>query len=86
VIASDLTSVLGYLKAIADTAMEAHDRFYVEDENFARTIPIDTLGVKTTEFAIPPEQAQALFDSGAKAAATFLQTWDFNAYKAKYRA
>ena len=42
--------------------MEAHDRFYVEQANYARTIPIPTIGVHTTEFDIGQDQAQALFD------------------------
>jgi NTE family protein len=83
--AEPATSLVAYVKALADTAMEAHDRFYVEDENFARTIPIPTLGVKTTEFGIKPERARALFDSGRQAAASFLAGWDFQEYVAKYR-
>jgi NTE family protein len=78
-------SMLGYLKSLADTAMQAHDRFYVEDEDFARTIPIPTLGVKTTEFDITPQCRDALLDSGRTAATTFLASWDFQEYIAKYR-
>ncbi len=74
-----------YLHALADTMMEAHDRFYVEQANYARTIPIPTLGVKTTEFNIDPARAQALFDSGRGAARRFLDSWDFEAYKAQFR-
>ena len=48
--------------------MEAHDRFYVEQANYARTIPIPTLDVTTTEFDITPEKTQKLFDSGKQAA------------------
>ena len=32
--------------------MEAQDRFYVEQANYALTIPIPTMGVNTTEFDI----------------------------------
>ena len=45
-------SDIDFLKAIAETMMEAHDRFYVEQANYARTIPIPTMGVRTTEFDI----------------------------------
>ena len=34
------------MKALAQTMMEAHDRLYVEQSNYARTIPIPTLGVR----------------------------------------
>jgi hypothetical protein len=36
-------SDIDFLKAIAETMMEAHDRFYVEQAHYARTIPIPTL-------------------------------------------
>jgi NTE family protein len=75
-----------FAKAIVDTMMEAHDRFYVEQANFARTIPIPTLGVRTTEFDIQPDRAQALFDSGAQAAQKFLAGWNFDDYIARFRS
>jgi NTE family protein len=82
---ADTASPVGYIKAVIETMLMAHDRFYVEDEDFARTIPIPTLGISTTDFSITPERAQALFQSGQDAAAAFLKTWDFEAYLAKYR-
>ncbi len=78
-------SDVGFVKAIADTMMEARDRFYVDEANYARTIPIHTLGVHTTEFGITPERASALFQSGRDAAGAFLAGWDFEAYIAKFR-
>jgi NTE family protein len=84
--AEPASSLTAYVKAIADTAMEAHDRFYIEDQSFARTIPIPTLGVRTTEFNITPERARALFESGRKAAADFFESWDFQLYVTKYRS
>jgi NTE family protein len=80
-----MLSPVGYVKAIADTMMQAHDRFYVEQANYARTIPIPTCGVTTTQFAITPAQANELFESGRGAAAKFLETWDFDKYIAKFR-
>lgn len=65
--------------------MEAHNRLYVEQAEYARTIPIPTEGVKTTEFDIPQSQAQALFDSGAQAATEFLAGWHFSRYIEKFR-
>jgi NTE family protein len=81
----DVGSDLDFLKVIVETMAEAHDRFYVEQANYARTIPIPTLGVKTTQFDISPQQSQALFNSGKAAAAEFLDTWDFQAYTDKFR-
>ena len=78
-------AVLDYVKSLAQTMMEAHDRMYVEQANYARTIPIPTLGVGTTEFDLSKERALALFDSGRWAAEKFLDKWDFDAYIAEFR-
>jgi NTE family protein len=80
------TSLVDYVKAIAMTMMEAHDRLYLEEADFARTIPIPTMGVGTTEFDITPERADRLFQSGRDAAAGFLDRWDFDAYVREYRS
>jgi NTE family protein len=78
-------SLIDYVKSLAHTMMEAHDRLYVEQANYARTIPIPTLGVATTEFDISAARVQALYDSGRKAASDFLDRWDFDAYIAAFR-
>lgn len=80
-------SIGGFLLAIAHTMMEAHDRLYVEEANYARTIPIDTLGVQTTQFSIDddPDLKERLYESGQDAAAAFLKTWDFDAYIRAFR-
>jgi NTE family protein len=78
-------AVIDYLKALAETVMEGHDRLYVEQESFARTIPIPTLGIRTTEFDLSPARALALYESGRRAAVEFLARWDFEAYVAEFR-
>jgi NTE family protein len=80
-----VSALIDYVKAMAQTMMEAHDRLYIEKEQFARTIPIPTLGVGTTEFDITPERALALYESGRSATAKFLDTWDFGRYVAEFR-
>jgi NTE family protein len=79
-------SIIDYVKALASTMMEAHDRLYLEKATFVRTIPIPTLGISTTEFGITPERVRVLYESGRKAALDFLDRWDFEAYKAEYRS
>ena len=79
-------AVIDYVKALAQTMMEAHDRLYVEQANYARTIAIPTLGVGTTEFDLSRERALALYDSGRWAAERFLDKWDFDAYIAEFRS
>ena len=77
--------MIAYVRAMAQTMMEAHDRLYVESADFARTIPIPTLGVGTTAFDLSAERKLALYDSGRWAAEEFLKTWDFDAYITAYR-
>jgi NTE family protein len=78
-------SLIDYLKSLASTMMEAHDRLYLDNATFARTIPIPTLGVGTTEFDIAPERVKALYDSGHTAASEFLDGWNFDAYIDAFR-
>jgi NTE family protein len=73
------------ISSMIHTMMEAHDRLYLEQAQYARTIPIPTLGVHTTEFDISKERAQALYDSGRQAAEKFLETWNFQAYVEAFR-
>jgi NTE family protein len=77
---------VAFLKAIVETMMEAHDRLYVQQADYARTIPIPTLGVTTTQFDISPAQTAALFESGRSAAAAFLDGWNFERYIAQFRS
>lgn len=77
--------VVGFVKALVGTMLEAHDRLYLEQADFARTIPIPTLGVRTTEFDLAPERAAALHEAGRRAAEEFLAGWDFGLYVEAFR-
>ena len=74
-----------YAKAMADMIMEAHDRLYVTDADFARTIPIPALGVAATAFDLTHERKTALYQAGRDAAERFLDSWSFPAYVAAFR-
>lgn len=78
--------IFDYVRALASTLMEAHDRRYVEQADYARTIGIPTLGVGTTEFDLDAGRKLDLYDSGARAAEAFLATFDFERYKAEFRS
>jgi NTE family protein len=80
-----LDPLVDYLMDLVSTALEAHDRLYIESDNFARTIPIPTLGISTLDFQLPHEKTTALFESGRRAAKNFLTTWDFDRYIKTYR-
>lgn len=80
------TGIVTYLKDLVSTMLEAHDRMYLANDAFVRTIPIPTLGVRTTEFDLSTERADALYESGCSAAEDFLSRWNFDAYKATFRS
>ena len=78
-------SLIDFAKSLAQTMMAAHDRMYLDEATYARTIAIPTLGVGTTEFEITPDRVEALYQSGHDAATEFLGEWDFQAYIEEYR-
>jgi NTE family protein len=78
-------SLLDFVKSLALTMMAAHDRMYLDQATYARTIAIPTLGVGTTEFEITPDRVKALYDSGHQAATDFIANWDFKAYIEEFR-
>ena len=81
----DVRGPISYLMAMFGTAMEAHDQRYVEQHNFARTIAIDGLGVSGTDFGITDQKKEELYASGVAAATKFLERWDFDAYRERWR-
>ena len=83
---SNVPCGIDMLKALMSTMLSAHDRLYMNDETFARTIAIPTHGIASTQFDLTQEQAQQLYESGKMAAATFFKTWDFEAYMATYKS
>jgi NTE family protein len=81
-----ITGPLSELAAIVFTAMAAQDAYYLRTDKFARTITIDTLDVRMTDFNLSAERKEALYQSGVAAAKDFLAHWDFDRYKALYRS
>jgi NTE family protein len=77
--------VVDFLSSLLHTMMDAHDRMYLDNDTFVRTICIPTLGVPATDFAQADNHLDALCASGHSAASTFLETWDFQQYIVRYR-
>ncbi len=75
--------IFDFVKALVQTMLEAHDRMYLENDSYVRTIGVPTL--RTTEFDLSRERAEQLYRSGREAAERFLQTWNFEEYKAAFR-
>lgn len=74
-------------RSMLATMTSFHDQMHVDDPGvLARTIFIDTFGVKATDFDLGRETAERLFQSGRSAAASFLADWDFASYVERFRA
>jgi NTE family protein len=82
---NDVTGPLSLLASVFLTMLEAHDRMYISNGAFVRTVMVPTMGVKTTEFDLARERAEALYQSGVEAGRDFFRTWDFERYKATFR-
>ncbi len=78
-------NIFDFVKALVQTMLEAHDRMYLENDSYVRTIGVPTLGVRTTEFDLSRRRAEQLYQSGRSAAEKFLQTWNFDEYKLAFR-
>jgi hypothetical protein len=80
-----LRKTVAYLASLVSTMTDAHDKLYLEKADFARTITISNLGVRTTEFNLSRERAEALFNEGRRSAERFLEAWDFEGYVELFR-
>ena len=68
-----------------------YDRMHVDDPSaLARTIFVDTMKVRATDFEIDAQTQQQLYDNGRKAAEQFLDgapgqpAWNWDSYLATY--
>jgi NTE family protein len=65
--------------------MEAHDKAYISQANFDRTVGIPTMGIQTTQFELTDEDKTLLLRAGQEAAIKFFKTFDFKGHNQKYR-
>jgi NTE family protein len=79
-------------RAMLGTLTSFYDRIYLEREEVqARTIFIDTMKVRATDFDLDRSTQQQLYDNGRAAAERFLDGtddkpgWDFDAYIERFR-
>jgi NTE family protein len=82
----EVSGTLGLLKAMVGTMSNFHDQMHIDDPAVvARTMFIDTLDVKATDFDLGREAQDALHSNGQRAARKFLAAWDFADYLRRYR-
>jgi len=90
----DLLPVLGLLKhgpidfteTLMTTMIVGHDQAQLAKPWIAaRAIEVDTDEVGVVDFGITEVQQQGLYENGRRAAGQFLQTWDWEKYRARFR-
>jgi len=84
--ANPTNNVLQISHALLNTMLRAHDRLYMDDHTYVRTIAVPVGGISGTKFNLTSEDADKLYQNGRNAAEQFFSTWDFDAYKAAYRS
>jgi NTE family protein len=89
---NDVHDVLDLTRAMIGTMTSFFDRMHLDDPQvLARTIFVDTMGVKATDFDIDAKTQEQLYQNGRAAAERFLDggdghpAWNFEEYVAKFR-
>ncbi|KGX90127.1 patatin-like phospholipase family protein [Pontibacillus marinus] len=83
---SENLGTIGIYKSIFKTMLQAHDLRHLDKEADTRTVKIPTGNISITDFGLSESQEQWLYHSGYDAASTFLETWNFEEYKRKFRS
>jgi NTE family protein len=65
-----------YSWALIETVLEAQENRHLHDDDWQRTIYIDTLDVGTTDFDISDEKKLALIKSGTDGCARYFEWYD----------
>ncbi len=74
-----------FIMSLVTTMMDAHDKAYIDQANYQRTIGIPTMGIQTTQFDLSHEDKNLLLRSGQEAAIQFFEQWDFAAHNSEFR-
>jgi NTE family protein len=80
-----IRATVSYLWSLVATMTAAHDRLYVDQADYARTILIPVSGVKATDFELSEDKAEELHRNGKAAAEEFLEHWHFDEYIEAFR-
>jgi NTE family protein len=90
-----INNPISFLKALVTTMIDAHDNYHISKSkgDYDRTIGIPTVidmrgiekEIKATDYDITQEESLALFKNGEETARKFLEKWDFEEWKRKYR-
>jgi len=73
---NEVDNFFDYVKALVSTMMESQANLHIHGDDWQRTIYIDTIGVKTTEFGLTDAKKQKLEASGKKGTTTYFKWYD----------
>jgi NTE family protein len=75
-VAEKIDDFFDYTKNLLKTILDAQANQHLHSDDWQRTIYIDTLGVKATEFKIKDAKKEALVKSGRKGAQNYFKWYD----------
>lgn len=73
---NQIDDFFSYAWSLVDTFMESQENQHLHSDDWQRTIYIDTLGVKTTDFDLDDEQKDALVESGRTHTKKYFEWYD----------
>ena len=82
---AEIDDFLSYSINLIKTIMDSQSNTHLHSDDWQRTIYIDTLGVKTTEFSLSDAKKKALVNSGRKGTRAYFKWFDDPANKAVNR-
>lgn len=74
-----------YTWALINTVLEAQQSYHLHSDDWDRTVYIDTLGVKTTDFCLSNTKKQDLIASGSKGMSSYLSWYNSSTSNPKNR-
>lgn len=71
-----IDSFFDYTWALIHTVLESQQNSHLHSDDWARTVYIDSLGVKTTDFDLSAEMKEKLLQSGRSCTASYFEWYD----------
>lgn len=71
-----INNFVDYMMRLLETVTEAESNSHLDSNDWHRTIYVDTLGVKTTEFNLTAEKKNALIESGRTGVKKYFEWYD----------
>ena len=72
----EVDNFMDYIKALVATMMENQANLHIHSDDWHRTVYIDTIGVKTTDFKLTDAKKKNLEESGKKGTTKYFEWYD----------